>query len=244
MSELKFGEIRIAAWEFWQTGLNRTREADGLTDEYGDSKLCVWQRGCYEGTGLHCSFYCSLGDWLNNISDELTDARFDDLNEDKYDILFRYYTRILKLVSEVMEDFIFLHAVVKDHRNKRGIDKGAAGTSFSQNQFEAGELKQLSDYINSVTKHKSERRHLHVCNHHLTIVFEDFGAEPDENQIRLDLQEWDKVNEDTTILIPSLKYLIEIIIRLHERLEELLEDDEYKAKLYEHYAGKYDEETE
>lgn len=240
MSDLLFGSIRIAAWEQWQSGLNRSRAADELTDDYGDSQLCQWQRDCNDNAnGLHCSFYCSLGDWLNNISDELTDPRFDALTENDHQILFRYYTRILKLVSEVMEDFTVLHAHVKGYKKSGRIDRATAGKCFSELQFEDGELQILSNFINSVTKHKSEGRNLHVCNHHLKVVFEDFSASGNSNQISLDKQDWDNVDGKTTILMPSLNYLVGVVARLHETLGVWLENKEYKVELYKHYAGEY-----
>lgn len=190
--------------------------------------------------GLHCSFYCSLGDWLNNISDELTDLRWDGVTDEDDHILFRYYIRILKFVSEVFEDFIVLHAFANNHVAGKTMHKSKAGESFAKGQFAENELKNLSNFINSVTKHKSKSKNLHVCNHHLKVVFEYFGAIHEENQISLDNQPWDRVDNTTTILMPCLTYLIEVVIRLHEKLGSLLEDDSYAEKVYEHYAGKYE----
>lgn len=80
---------------------------------------------------------------MNNISDELTHSRFDTLTKNDHHILFRYYTRILKLVSEVMEDFMVLHAHVKGYRKSGRIDRAIAGKCFSERQFEDGELQRL-----------------------------------------------------------------------------------------------------
>lgn len=234
MNSLTFGEIRKEAWKLRTTGLNRKREDGELTDDYTDSLLCEWQASCSDTTGLHCSFYCSLGDWLNNISDELTDARWDSQTQVNHQVLFRFYTRVLKLVSEVVEDFIYLHAKAKDHKKKEN-----ASICFSQDHFAEDELKNLSNFINSITKHKSERRNLHVINHHRKVVFEDFGAEPVANQIRLDKQDWDTIDKNTTILMPSLKYLVGVVVRLHQKLALLLSDEKYRNKVYEYYADEF-----
>lgn len=239
MKKYKFEEIRINAWERWQEKLNRHRQSTELTDDYSESLLCQWQTACTEEVGLHCSFYCSLGDWLNNISDDLTDPRFDRLDSDDYEILFRYYTRVIKLVSEVLEDFVTLHGKVKNLKGKK-----AMGADFSNTFWGESELSDLSGFINSVTKHKAEGRNLHVCNHHLTIVFADFGAKEEENQIRTDQLNWDNVNNETTILMPSLNYLVDVVEGLHIRLGELLVDDMYRKKVYDNYAGNYDIEAD
>jgi hypothetical protein len=81
---------------------------------------------------------------------------------------------------------------------------------------------------------------LHVCNHHLRVTFEDFREERNNNQIRLGLLNWESVNNDTIILMPPLAYLIEVVIRLHNRLKVLIEDQAYRHRLYELYARQYE----
>lgn len=45
------------------------------------------------------------------------------------------------------------------------------------------------------------------------------------------------MNKDTTILIPSLSYFTDIIIKLYHRFDKLLTEDEtYKRILFERYA--------
>jgi uncharacterized metal-binding protein len=163
---------------------------------------------------------CSLGDWLNNISDLLTDARFDDIDIDAdgdADTLFCFYTRILLAVSEILEDFVMVHKQVTDIKKK-----SEAGDDFAKGAFHPRELQALSDYINSVTKHKTERSNLHVNNHHQKKEFEDFGTTYHDNQVSLKDLAWDSMNKDTTILIPTLGYLIDMVIRLNQRFDELM----------------------
>lgn len=111
-----FGEIRKAALEYWaaQTG-RQIRDANGnllLTDDFVDAYECDWQNG-YNGGHVH--LFCSLGDWASNLTDLLKDDRYDELDlesEDDAKLLFRHYTRMLLIISEILTDFqdIYIHA--------------------------------------------------------------------------------------------------------------------------------------
>ncbi|RPE13149.1 hypothetical protein EGT74_06355 [Chitinophaga lutea] len=234
MATQTFGEIRNAAVELWTKSLNRTRQEGDLTDDYSASLLCTWQSDCGKACNKHCSFYCSLGDWLNNISDILYDERWDNLSDEDHEVIFRFYTKIMLLVSEVVEDFLHLHRRVNNTK-----EKSDASRDFEKGAFAADETRNLSNFINSVGKHKTERNNLHVCNHHLTTEFEDFGAKPTANQIRLDQLQWDAADQNTTILMPRLNYFIEVIARMHDRLHELLQDPTYSKRVYDLYADKF-----
>lgn len=228
MGTLKFKEIRTEAFSYWLTELGRTRSAGELSDNYKDSYLCKWQNELTD-EGRHCSFLCSIADWLDNFSDLLDDQRYDGLDEGDSEVLFRFYTKIMLMASEILEDFVYLHGRIKDIKKKNAI-----GKDLEQYGFRAGELEQLSNFINSVCKHKTERENYHVHNHHLKHEFVDFGASAHENQIRIGSLSWGTVNVETSVLMPPLKYFAEVIVKLNHNLDKLLtEEPDYKEKLNE-----------
>ena len=229
-----FKTIRETALDNWNTELNRKREDGGYSDNYSESNLCNWQNECL-AVNKHCSFICSFGDWLDNISDLLRDPRFDQLLNEEPQVLFRFYTKILLILSEIIEDIITLDKNVKEYNGKKD-----ATAHIEIGYFGEGELKAISEFINSVCKHKTERDNLHIHNHHLKIEFVDFGDKEHENQIRLNNQDWTTINKNTTILIPELSYFIQVIIRLNKRFDNLLKtEDGYKERLFALYADEW-----
>ena len=236
---VKFGDIRYQVLKNWCHGLDRTRKDGELTDDYSGSAWCRIQNECTDN-GKHCSFICSLGDWLNNISDLLHDNRFDMLSGKDYWVMFRYYTRILLLVSEVIEDFIMLNKQILNLDGKKD-----ACTDLENGILASNELKDLSQFINTVCKHKTENNNLHVHNHHLLIEFIDFGSTEHNNQIRLNNQDWTSINTDTTILIPTLNYFIELVIKTNNKILDYINNRaDYKTKLLELYEDDWMSETE
>jgi hypothetical protein len=229
-----FGEIRIHVLKNWNEGLIRQRAEGEFSDDYSNSLWCVIQGECTDN-GKHCSFICSLNDWLDNISDLLYDNRFDELTEDDYDVLFRYYTRILLLVSEVIEDFVMLNKQILNFTGKKDASRDLEKETLTEN-----ELKNLSEFINSVCKHKTENNNLHVHNHHLSIEFTDFGSIEHDNQICINHQNWISINKDTTILMPPLNYFIELIIKTNNKVLDYIKNrPEYKTKLLKLYADEW-----
>jgi hypothetical protein len=229
-----FGEIRIEVLKNWNEGLIRHRKEGEFSDDYSESDWCKIQEEC-TNNGKHCSFICSLGDWLDNISDLLYDSRFDNLSVNDYEILFRYYTRILLLVSEVVEDFVMLNDQIWDFH-----DKKKASRDLEKGILINEELKNLSEFINTVCKHKTEKNNLHVHNHHLKIEFVDFGAVEHENQIRFNRQNWMGLDKDTTILMPTLNYFIGLIIKTNNKVLSYIQNNPaYKNKMFERYADEW-----
>jgi hypothetical protein len=235
-----FKTIRQNALETWYSGLSRTRVTGKFSDDYSDSTLCKWQRECTDDN-KHCSFLCSLGDWLSNISDVLHDDRFDELNleddedAEKEEALFRYYTRFLLLVSEVIEDFVVLNQKLK-HLNTKGL----SGNDLENGILRNNELKDISEFINSVCKHKTERDNLHVHNHHLGFRFEDFDDNSENNQIRLGHLNIGQINMDTTVLVPKLTYFINVIVAVNNKVDNCIATDiEYKRELHELFVDEW-----
>lgn len=240
---MTFKTIREDALKNWYKGLSRTRGEDQLSDDYSTSYLCKWQVECTDAN-KHCSFLCSLGDWLDNISDVLQDNRLDNLTLEQDDdgkmenALFRYYTRFLLLTSEVIEDFVVLNQRIRniDKKKKdvsaRDLEKGILGDK---------ELHNVSNFINSVCKHKTENDNLHVHNHHLIFEFEDFGHSINNNQIRIGDLLTEQITQETIILMPKLSYFIDVIIAINNKIDQnIMTEPEYKKKLYELFVDDWD----
>lgn len=228
---IKFKEIRLKTLENWNNSLNRTREEGDLSDNYSKSEWCNIQNEFTE-KGHHCSFICSINDWLDNISDMLYDNRFDKLTDEDYEILFRYYTRILLVVSEIIEDFVCLNKNILKLK-----DKNESSRSIEHMILDEYELKNISDFINSVCKHKTQNQNFHINNHHLVIEFEDFGKVKKSNQISLKSQDWKNSNLTTTILISRLSYFIEVIIKIQNKIIENIQCNPiYKENLFNLYV--------
>jgi len=236
MGTKKFKEIRNEVFKYWLKELDRTRAEGDLSDNYSESYLCKWQNEL-TGKELHCSFLCSIADWLDNFSDLLHDGRYDDLNGESSEVLFRFYTKIMLIASEILEDFVCLHGKIKDIKKKKSM-----GKDLEQHGFRDGELGQLSNFINSVGKHKTEKENYHVHNHHLKHEFEDFGGSVHENQISISSLSWSTVDDETTILMPPLKYFAEVIVKLNHNLDKLLrEEPGYMDKLNEIFTKDWKE---
>ncbi|WP_066835549.1 hypothetical protein [Rufibacter ruber] len=161
---MKFKKIRVDTLTYWFKNSNRSRSATSLSDCYNDTFLCRLQ-----GEDFHISFLCNLAEWLNNITDILTDTRLDECDAENdllldAEAIFRFYTRLFLVVSEVIEDFIDLHRKIKELRSKK-----SAGKDFAMSLSLNHNLQDISDYINSVCKHKVTGLHCH--NHHLAIEF-------------------------------------------------------------------------
>lgn len=240
-----FKQVRQPVLDSWNKGLIRSRKEKEWSDDYSSSKICAVQDAC-TAKGYHCSILCSLGDWLDNVSDVLYDSNYDELNtEDPGDagVLFRYYTRILLLVSEVMEDLVWLHLVGIGLEEKIS-NKAEAGRDLEKNILADRELKILSDFINSLCKHKAEHNNFHVDNHHLDIVFEDGNAAKKDDQFRIDNMIFGAMNKDTTILVPPLQYFIMVIVRVYNKVLDLMMNNEpYKERIFAKYNDPWKKES-
>lgn len=234
----KFKEIREEAFKIWLSKLNRSRQPGELSDTYNESYICKWQNELLE-QGEHCSVLCSVADWLDNVSDQLDDTRYDELTNDDNEILFRYYTRILLTLSEIIEDFIMLHVIIKGYNPRKEKSVASRELENKSEILQDQELKELSNFINSVCKHKSEHHNYHIHNHHLNHEFADFGAKEHDNQIRLGQSDWKKIN-DQTILFRPLNYYLGIVIQLYLLFDQLLENEQgYKEELFKRFSKEW-----
>jgi hypothetical protein len=186
---MKFKSIREQALKKWLEGTNRKRVNDD--DDYNESFECRWQTrfGKQVNEDEHYSVFCSIGDWSTNITDMLIDERFDDmdlLHDNNIEVLFRHYTKILLLVSEILTDFQDLLSTL---RNERFLKNNELNTEKTQSRQILdkkscnGDTQMLFTFINNVCKHKVNN--IHVCNHHLKYCFADGAASTSENTITI-----------------------------------------------------------
>ncbi|MCL4876243.1 MAG: hypothetical protein KJ064_06280 [Anaerolineae bacterium] len=203
-----------------------------VTDIFYESPECKYQTA--DGVeDFHVSYFCSIGDWASNITDMLLDDRYDNLDYDSEEDLactiFRYYTRMLLLVSEMVEDFTDLLCHLDIHRGIRKKDKKIYRRMFGNI------TPDLMGYINTVCKHKYEN--VHACNHHLSLYFEDSNQPTNfKNPIKLGLSSGHTSQPDG-IIVPKLGDILAIVINGYRILDGLLlENDGKPTKLLEDFS--------
>ena len=211
-----FGGIRQEALKYWaeQTGRELKDDLGNLllTDSFSGAYECDWQNG-YEGG--HVNLFCSLGDWACNLTDLLKDDRFDifDLdNQEQSIVMFRYYTRIMLVISELLTDFqdIYLHA----QNLSPGPQNNSAARTFYFPTETPDRITRVLNYINSTCKHKTQ--HIHMCNDHLPIHFQDSSRRRKRLNYLSLLHT--TTNAKNGILVPELDYLIRTILTCYRRI--------------------------
>jgi hypothetical protein len=164
-----FGQVREPAFELWQQGTKR--DCFPINDVVLESYECKWQdRAVFELGYDHISIFCSLADWASNVSDILRNNLydcFDLLDDEDRQALFRYYTRLLLVISELLSDFEQMVVAARRMNNL-----GAARNLLSNTP---GEVHAVFGFINSVCKHKAKG--IHRCNHHLPLWFDDYRVD-------------------------------------------------------------------
>src|SRR2546422_11393446 len=98
-----FQTVRQKELKFWLTKTNRKFK---IGDSFEESFECHWQLEADKRGKNHISIFCSLGDFATNLTDLLRDKRCDKykfgLEEERDKALFRYYTRIFLIASELL----------------------------------------------------------------------------------------------------------------------------------------------
>lgn len=212
-----FGACRMAAVEAWRNCSHRT--VCGIKECYDGAYECQWQTKAMDEHGFnHVSLFCSLADWSCNITDLLTDERFDDLDfeseEDCYS-LARFYTRFLLVVAEVFSD---LSDIVKKVRPDFDEKKAR---QFLSSPDVAGSVDGVQQFVNTVCKHKVNR--IHLCNHHLPFCFLDMAA-PCQFDRPLTIGTMDLMTCDA-IQYPSLLTVIEVIGFAYQTIDQSFNED-------------------
>lgn len=234
-STVRFWMVRGAALQLWlnQTGRNVYRLEDGTpVDDYAYGHFeCKWQldAGRIMGDGWHVPYFCSLGDWAGNITDLLTDDRYDPLSfgtdEIQDQLLFRYYTRFMLVVSELITDF-------REFLKLTNLSDRKHSNSRLSSTLDIGNLL---NYINSVCKHKvtQEGKHkddtkLHQCNHHLPLSFEDSGVQSGFN-LPFHVKKAPTGIPDG-IVVPALSSLVQVVLDGYCELDKGFQSDRQKFK--------------
>lgn len=227
----RFFEYRLNALNYWIDSTNRI-----ITDKYStipsdnlvNTFECRWQNKSTKG---HISIFCSLGEWASNITDILKDESLDKCyfeNEEESQLLYRYFTRLLLVVSEILTDFQDIYIVSLGLNPKNNSHKKQAAPRkflFGIKEVDPDPLTEILNFINNVCKHKTQ--HIHKCNHHLPIHFED-----NTNTSKLDLKEFIHIKnlEFSTnkagIVMPKLSSILYTIILCYEKLNYYFESDE------------------
>jgi hypothetical protein len=210
-----FGPIRKATLDYWAEQTGRTiLDAHGnylLTDTFEGAYECDWQNKYAPG---HVNLFCSLGDWGCNLTDLLKDDRFDALDLDNQDhsiVVFRHFTKILLVISELLTDFqdMYLHTVGLPHN--RANNQTARSFYFPIDD----RITSILNFINRTCKHKTQ--HIHACNDHIPIIFEDSSkARPrSHNYVSLD----DSLTAGkNAVLVPKLRHLLGSVVACYRRL--------------------------
>jgi hypothetical protein len=212
-----FEPIRNEALNYWalQTG-REILDEDGnllLNDSFVNAYECDWQNKYSNG---HVNLFCSLGDWASNLTDLLKDNRFDEFDLDNSEqaiVLFRFYTRIMLIISELLTDFqdIYLHTI--NLHPSRQNNPTARGFYFPNESPDR--ISKILNFINSICKHKTQ--HIHICNDHLQLHFEDSSQRKSRTLNYLSLYDFSHQNKNG-ILIPKLNFLIRAVLICYRRL--------------------------
>lgn len=224
-----FSDTRKQAFYRWKAGTNRN--CRGVNDDITESFECKWQDRATDELGYeHISIFCSLGEWASNISDILKDDSCDYcdfLNDEHRRALFRYYTRLLLVVSEILCDFEEIVQKIESPQPKKAREFLSDG---------GGEVDSLLGFVNNVCKHKVPK--LHRCNHHLPIWFEDcLQGDTFTRPISIGNLKFDEADG---ILVPRLSYFIDVILQCYTHLDALFEQETDKFKMIcNEYNGVY-----
>ena len=214
-----FGDIRRQAFQLWEQGTSRNCQL--VNDDFSGSFECKWQDRAFDLGYEHISIFCSLGEWANNISDILQDESYDYydfLNDDHRKALFRYYTRLLLIISEMLCDF-------EEIVQKMELPQSKKAREFLSSK--RGEVHSILGFINNICKHKVAS--LHQCNHHLPIWFEDCKqSHTFAHPISIEKLDFDQPDG---ILVPKFGYFVQVILNCYSRLNELFEKETDKFKM-------------
>lgn len=240
-----FEEVRTDALAEWLRRRPLHRKIDDKNGQiYLSQQHTFEHRVQHDRQGdKHINILCSMMAYSENITDILTDNRwdqkrfgFDDYNhhfdencpgilfypEDDDDVLFRVYTKLWLIASELFEDFIALHQLTLK------VSKATSQEFLSPNKTE---LHQILGFTNRVFKHRDDG--FHIANDHLKILFEDSGHLFEfNNPISLtSISKEDFKGEPDSLVIPKMRFIIDILIHGYDKLFGLFSEKENYDKL-------------
>jgi hypothetical protein len=206
------------------------------SDNFQNAYECKWQDSNEVG---HVNLFCSLGDWACNVTDLLRDDRFDKLGfgGEGGDILFRHYTRIMLIISEILTDFQDIYLHVEDIPIRpAGKEKTDKARRFYFPKGKEDNITMILGYINTVCKHKTQN--LHICNNHATIFFEDYSALSETLNKVISIRDRKMAPGKNIILVPRLSFLIDTVLQCYKVLDEYFakNPDKY-LRLCKKFAG-------
>lgn len=235
---LTFGVVRKRTLNLWLTNTGRklVRHRNLHYDDFSFNDFeCKWQQRSWaiNGEEWHVPHFCSIGEWACNITDMLDDARLDAFTfQDEMDkpFLYRYYTRYMLVILEMINDFVDMLVLINPNSGNKTQRKNSLSLRTNVNE--------LTNFINSLCKHKADTRdgnHIHFHNHHLPIWFEDLG--PNQSfQYPLSCCQAIQAHPDG-ILIPSLMVLTQVIIDGYKKLESCFVNDPTKFNTFTNKYG-------
>lgn len=251
-----YSNKRKEALKHWKS---RSKRVFKVTDNFSNSIECNWQKSAFALGYNHISIFCSIGQFASHITDLLRDNRFDkyefDQSEDVNELIFRYYSRILLITSEILTDFQDLYIIADQKLTTKRLG-GIQGTPLRTYQDTARQnlsngtknIKYLLDYINKICKHKTSN--FHICNHHIAYLFDDFHKDIKNKKKKIELgkinefisydsQTLEKHKKPNFIVVPKLHFIIDIIIDGYKVLDDLFNNDQSKFEfICKHYDDK------
>jgi len=212
----KFKIIRIVAKKNWMDSLDRKRY---INDIIKDSLECTWQMD-YVPEDKHNSLFCSIGEWNSSISDLLYETSYDNLdfnNEAHSKALFRLYSRVLLIISEIITDFQDLTILLKGFSfNRAGLNSARSELTNPTHSFT---IQELMDFINNTCKHKVSNRgdvkdsKYHLFNNHIPYVFDDdLESTISANDITINNLLTKVFSTDSRLRMPRLIDMLDTII--------------------------------
>jgi hypothetical protein len=229
-----FRDARLVALNKWKNVIRLPEDqfkSDLFIGENTQSIECEWQKRARTLGYKHVNLFCSLASWADNITDLLTETRYDDLD---YQYLFgdaralaRYYNRFLLVASEYFVDFCDIYSKVlrrKDFTSKRV-------RILLSNQIK---IDDFFRFTNVVIKHKVGR--FHKCNYHLMYLFADNHVVPHETVMPkaaeiVELGHLGRLGEARFLCFPRLIDVVEAIEFCYQKMYKILEPDEIFDKI-------------
>ncbi len=222
---MKFKKTRQSCLRLW---LKQTKRKRHINDVTYDTIECSWQTN-FVTNGMHNSFFCSIAEWNTHITDLLRDTNFDkyDFTKKGYrSALFRHYTRILLIVSEIITDFQNFIELLE------GGDQDSARKMLT-NPKASFSTQELFDFINAICKHKVGQKSFnkyHYYNHHIEYSFLDSGLEIGSGTINLKNIKSISPKANDSLEIPKLEDIIEQVLFAYSVVNKSLKKN-YKSKI-------------
>jgi hypothetical protein len=163
-----------------------------------------------------------LGDWAGNITDLLSDERYDDYDFNELDhrvILARYYTRIMMVILEHLADLQKMVEVMLDR-------EGGPARRLISPPDDKNWVYNFHCFVNSVCKHKAGKNGIHSCNHHLPLHFADMlNTCQLDNPVNLSNFNLSELRPNV-IQYPKIELLIDRVLTAYKRVDSIVMENE------------------